>query len=103
MEEARDATFDDEDERFLAVVGVRASHALRIPIVGLDIMVFAIERRRACVHRANERPGLAFHDPAPVVARFVGLLFPETATGWLGALAQPPISAHVGPPSGDGP
>jgi len=27
---------------------------------------------------ANERPGLANHEPQPVVERFVDLLFPET-------------------------
>jgi hypothetical protein len=27
---------------------------------------------------ANERPGLANHEPQPTAARFVDLLFPET-------------------------
>jgi len=28
---------------------------------------------------ANERPGLANHEPAPTAQRFVDLLFPQTA------------------------
>jgi hypothetical protein len=37
---------------------------------------------------ANERPGLANHEPQPTAERFVDLLFPETSalpTAW-----QPP-------------
>ncbi len=33
---------------------------------------------------ANERPGLANHEPRPTAARFVDLLFPETAVPWHG-------------------
>ena len=34
---------------------------------------------RVDVFEANERPGLANHEPQPTAQRFVDLLFPETA------------------------
>ena len=51
---------------------------LNIPVVGLDFMVANEKGDRPYFIEANERPGLANHEPQPVVERFVDLLFPES-------------------------
>ena len=56
-----------------------AARALRIPVVGLDFLVPAPESDRFVIIEANERPGLANHEPQPTAQRFVDLLFPFTA------------------------
>jgi GNAT-family acetyltransferase (TIGR03103 family) len=56
----------------------RASRALEIPVVGLDMIVPSIHGPAYWILEANERPGLANHEPQPTAARFVDLLFPET-------------------------
>jgi len=58
---------------------VRAAAALDIPVVGLDLMVESPSRPRHVFIEANERPGLANHEPAPTAERFIDLLFPLTA------------------------
>jgi GNAT-family acetyltransferase (TIGR03103 family) len=62
----------------IAAASVRAAEALGIPVTGLDFLVPAVDRPDYTFIEANERPGLANHEPQPVVARFVDLLFPET-------------------------
>jgi GNAT-family acetyltransferase (TIGR03103 family) len=56
-----------------------AARALRIPVVGLDFLVPAPDGPDYVIIEANERPGLANHDPQPTVQRFIDLLFPFTA------------------------
>jgi GNAT-family acetyltransferase (TIGR03103 family) len=63
----------------LAEVGRRAAQALRVPVLGLDLIVPSIFGVEYWVIEANERPGLANHEPQPTAARFLDLLFPETA------------------------
>ncbi len=58
----------------------RAAEALDIPVVGLDFIVPKIDESRYWIIEANERPGLANHEPQPTAERFVDLLFPQTAT-----------------------
>jgi GNAT-family acetyltransferase (TIGR03103 family) len=55
-----------------------AARALRIPVVGLDFLVPAPDSEQYVIIEANERPGLANHDPQPTAQRFVDLLFPFT-------------------------
>lgn len=62
----------------LAEVAVRAARALEIPVVGLDLMVPDVEGDDYAIIEANERPGLANHEPQPTAERFVDLLFPQT-------------------------
>lgn len=62
----------------LVAVAERASRLLDIPVVGLDLMVPAVDAPDYAVIEANERPGLANHEPQPTVERFVDLLFPQT-------------------------
>ena len=62
----------------IAQASVRAAEALDIPLTGLDFMVPDVSGPEYVFIEANERPGLANHEPQPVVERFVDLLFPET-------------------------
>jgi GNAT-family acetyltransferase (TIGR03103 family) len=62
----------------LAEVATRASRALDIPVVGVDLMVLAPDQPEYAFIEANERPGLANHEPQPTAERFVDLLFPGT-------------------------
>jgi GNAT-family acetyltransferase (TIGR03103 family) len=56
-----------------------AARALRIPVVGLDFLVPSPEQPGYVIIEANERPGLANHEPQPTAQRFIDLLFPFTA------------------------
>jgi GNAT-family acetyltransferase (TIGR03103 family) len=62
----------------IAQAAVRASRAIGIPITGLDFMVPDLDGPEHVFIEANERPGLANHEPQPTAQRFVDLLFPET-------------------------
>ena len=57
---------------------VRAARALDIPMVGLDLMVPAADQPEYVFIEANERAGLANHEPQPTAERFVDLLFPHS-------------------------
>jgi GNAT-family acetyltransferase (TIGR03103 family) len=57
----------------------RAAEALDIPVVGLDFIVASPSEPRYWIIEANERPGLANHEPQPTAERFIDLLFPQTA------------------------
>lgn len=62
----------------LARAAVLASRALDIPVTGLDFLVPDVAGAAYVLIEANERPGLANHEPQPTAQRFVDLLFPET-------------------------
>ncbi|MEE1922800.1 N-acetylglutaminylglutamine synthetase [Pseudomonas sp. 148P] len=62
----------------LAEAAVQAARALDIPVVGLDLMVRAADQPEYVFIEANERAGLANHEPQPVAERFVDLLFPHS-------------------------
>lgn len=62
----------------LAEAAVRAARALDIPVVGLDLMVPAADRPEYVFIEANERCGLANHEPQPTAERFIDLLFPHS-------------------------
>ncbi len=62
----------------LVDAAVRAARALDIPVVGLDLMVPAADRPDYVFIEANERAGLANHEPQPTAERFVDLLFPHS-------------------------
>ncbi len=63
----------------LAEVAVRAARALEIPVVGLDLLVESVSAPDYVIVEANERPGLANHEPQPTAERFIDFLFPQTA------------------------
>lgn len=62
----------------LVDTAVTASRALDIPVTGLDFLVPDLAGPDYVCIEANERPGLANHEPQPTAARFVDLLFPGT-------------------------
>jgi GNAT-family acetyltransferase (TIGR03103 family) len=64
----------------LADAAVRAADALQMPVVGLDFLVPAVDGPEYVIIEANERPGLANHEPQPTAERFIDLLFPQTQT-----------------------
>ena len=57
-----------------------ASRVLDIPVVGFDLIVSSEREPEYFMIEANERPGLANHEPAPTAERFLDLLFPRTTT-----------------------
>lgn len=59
---------------------VAAAQALNIPVVGLDFLVPDVRGEEYVIIEANERPGLANHEPQPTAERFIDLLFPQTAS-----------------------
>jgi GNAT-family acetyltransferase (TIGR03103 family) len=62
----------------LGEVGVLAARALDIPVTGLDLVVPDLTRPDYWIIEANERPGLANHEPQPTAERFIDFLFPQT-------------------------
>lgn len=62
----------------LRAVAERAARALDIPVTGLDLMVPDPAGADYAIIEANERPGLANHEPQPTAERFIDLLFPQT-------------------------
>ncbi len=56
----------------------RAAHAIDIPVTGLDFIVSSPASPDYVIIEANERPGLANHEPQPTAERFIDLLFPQT-------------------------
>lgn len=62
----------------LAEAAVAAADALGIPVVGLDFMVDSPAKPRHVIIEANERPGLANHEPQPTAEKFIDFLFPQT-------------------------
>ncbi len=64
----------------LAAAAVEGAKALEIPVVGFDFLVPSVSKPDYVVIEANERPGLANHEPQPTAERFIDLLFPQTVT-----------------------
>jgi GNAT-family acetyltransferase (TIGR03103 family) len=71
-----DVTADLHPE--LAKAAVRGAEVLGIPVVGFDFIVPDPSRSDYVIIEANERPGLANHEPQPTVERFIDYLFPQT-------------------------
>ncbi|MEE4185328.1 MAG: N-acetylglutaminylglutamine synthetase [Gammaproteobacteria bacterium] len=67
----------------LADAALRAAQVLEIPVVGIDMIVAAPDQPDYVIIEANERPGLANHEPQNPAARFIDLLFPfsQSAAG----------------------
>lgn len=60
-------------------VALRAAEILDMPVVGLDLIVRSPTESDYYLIEANERPGLANHEPQPTAEKFVDFLFPQTA------------------------
>jgi GNAT-family acetyltransferase (TIGR03103 family) len=66
----------DELHPALGEAAVTAARAIEIPVVGIDLMVSSPHEAHYAFIEANERPGLANHEPQPTAERFIDLLFP---------------------------
>ena len=86
-----DVTSDLHPE--LAAVAVAASRAIGIPVTGLDMIVPRADGPDGVFIEANERPGLANHEPQPTAERFVDLLFPTTRALPWSWRPEPPAEA----------
>jgi len=62
----------------LAQAAVKAAAAIDIPVTGLDFIVPDSGKEEYVIIEANERPGLANHEPQPTAEKFLDLLFPNT-------------------------
>ncbi|BBX82908.1 N-acetylglutaminylglutamine synthetase [Mycolicibacterium aubagnense] len=83
----------DELNPMLAKVAVEVAEAIEIPVTGIDLIVPTVRGEEYVFIEANERPGLANHEPRPTAQAFVDLLFPRTAaTPW--AWHPDPIEQH---------
>ena len=65
----------------LAEAAITAARALEIPVVGMDLLVTDATQPDYVIIEANERPGLANHEPQPTAECFIDLLFPLSQTG----------------------
>ncbi|HEX7009286.1 MAG TPA: hypothetical protein VF184_04855, partial [Phycisphaeraceae bacterium] len=75
-------TIHDVTERLhpeLAEASIKAAQALNIPVVGLDLIVPDAAQPEYVMIEANERPGLANHEPQPTAEKFIDFLFPQSA------------------------
>ncbi len=66
----------DELHQKLGEAAIAAARAIEIPVVGIDLIVPSPRSDRYAFIEANERPGLANHEPQPTAERFLDLLFP---------------------------
>ena len=71
----------------LVEAAVTVARAIDIPVVGVDFIVRSPREPDYAFIEANERPGLANHEPQPTAERFVDLLFP---------LSMPAAARRVG-------
>lgn len=60
----------------LSEVAVTAADAIGIPVTGIDLLVPDVTAPEYVFIEANERPGLANHEPQPTAKAFVDFLFP---------------------------
>ena len=68
----------DQLHSTLCQAAEKAARTLQIPVVGLDFIVPRIGTADYVIIEANERPGLANHEPQPTAEKFIDLLFPQT-------------------------
>jgi GNAT-family acetyltransferase (TIGR03103 family) len=71
----------DALHRQIQELAVAAAAAVGLPVAGIDLIVDSITAPGGIIIEVNEQPGLANHEPRPTAARFLDLLFPETASG----------------------
>lgn len=63
----------------LAKAAVCGAQVLSMPLVGFDFIVPDVEQPDYAIIEANERPGLANHEPQPTAEKLLDMLFPQTA------------------------
>lgn len=62
----------------IMAAAIEAARVLDIPVVGIDMIIKGTDKSDYKIIEANERPGLANHEPQPTAERFIDLLFPQT-------------------------
>ncbi len=75
-------TLQDVTDRLhpaLVKAAVCGAQVLDMPLVGFDFIVPDVERPDYAIIEANERPGLANHEPQPTAEKLLDMLFPQTA------------------------
>ena len=73
-------------------MAVTAADAIGIPVTGIDLLVPDVTGTEYVFIEANERPGLANHEPQPTAQAFVDYLFPGSPglpQAWTPDEAQP--------------
>ena len=78
------ATLHDVTARLspeLRAAALQAAEVLEIPVVGLDFLVQRADGEEYVIIEANERPGLANHEPQPTAEKLIDFLFPATTFG----------------------
>lgn len=80
----------DEVHPALIRAAVAAARAIDIPVTGIDLMVRSPREPDYAFIEANERPGLANHEPQPTAERFLDLLFPLSMPAAARAVALAP-------------
>lgn len=68
----------DELHPTLAKAAKKAADVLDIPVTGLDFIVKSPSEPYYVIIEANERPGLANHEPQPTAEKFIDFLFPQS-------------------------
>jgi GNAT-family acetyltransferase (TIGR03103 family) len=63
---------------------ISTAKAIGIPVTGIDFLMPDVAGDDYVFIEANERPGLANHEPQPVVEAFIDYLFPMTARNHFG-------------------
>lgn len=66
----------DETHPELIKAAIAAARAIEIPVTGIDLVIRSPREPDYAFLEANERPGLANHEPQPTAERFIDLLFP---------------------------
>lgn len=79
----------------LCQAAIVAAHALNIPVTGLDFITPDVTGEAYVIIEANERPGLANHEPQPTAERFIDMLFPNTTAGRKTRGKRPPRRIHA--------
>ncbi|GAB4150337.1 MAG: N-acetylglutaminylglutamine synthetase [Sphingomonadales bacterium] len=72
----------------LVAAAIHAARVIEIPVVGLDFMVSSPQSPDYVIIEANERPGLANHEPQPTAERFIDLLFPHSIPTQVRSIVQ---------------
>ncbi|MCB0970782.1 MAG: hypothetical protein KDA97_04585, partial [Acidimicrobiales bacterium] len=94
----------DELHPTLARAAIRAADAIEIPVTGIDLLVPDPSGPEYAFIEANERPGLANHEPQPTAAAFVDYLLPSTRpTPWAWQPSPPSPDAVDAAPGPDEP
>lgn len=79
----------DDVHPALIQAAVSVARAIDIPVTGVDLMVRSPREPDYAFIEANERPGLANHEPQPTAERFIDLLFPLSAASSSRAVPHP--------------